>query len=152
MRVTILVAVMTLALDQLSKWLVLHFAPFGAVFRIDERLFCDLVLVYNRGITFGLLASSLPSQAILGGITALCGLAILVWGLRVGNLPLAMVAGGALGNSVDRFNRGGVVDFIDIYWRGSGGDWHWPAFNLADAAIVLGVLLLLFVAKPERRL
>ena len=152
MRRVIAIASAVFALDQLTKWLVLETAPFGVVLRLFDRLFLELVLVYNRGVTFGLLAEMVPAQAALGSVTALAGLAILIWGIRTANLGLAVVAGGALGNSLDRFSRGAVVDFIDVYWRTADDYWHWPAFNLADMAIVLGVAWLLLVAKPARRL
>jgi len=58
-------------------------------------------------------------------------------------VALALLLGGALGNALDRLYRGHVVDFIDVY----AGRWHWPAFNLADSAITLGVLLLLWTTR-----
>lgn len=106
----------------------------------------NLLYIRNPGAAFGILANSgqyrLP---FLLGVTGVAALAIL-WmvhtlkpGQKLANLSLAMILGGALGNLVDRVRYGEVVDFLDFYW----GSYHWPAFNLADSFITVGVVLLI---------
>jgi signal peptidase II len=76
----------------------------------------------------------------LAALVLLCSLAfrIIPEGGVVGRLALGLVFGGAAGNLLDRWRFGAVVDFVDVHWRG----WHWPAFNVADSAISIGVVLL----------
>jgi signal peptidase II len=67
---------------------------------------------------------------------------------RLSAVSLSLIVGGAIGNIIDRLLLGHVVDFIDLYY----GDWHWPAFNVADSAIVIGVVLMLLeMVREERR-
>lgn len=136
-------AAVVVVLDQLSKWLILTevMAPPRV---IEVTGFFNLVLAFNRGVSFGLLASDYAWKPYL-----LAGLALLVVGLLLhwlrrqqGWVPavaVGLIVGGAVGNVVDRFVHGAVVDFLDFHLAG----WHWPAFNLADTAIVCGVGLLL---------
>ncbi|HDZ74508.1 MAG TPA: signal peptidase II [Aurantimonas coralicida] len=101
----------------------------------------NLIFLRNDGVTFGMLGGA-PWWALSGP-----ALAIIVWlgillartGSRVDAAAYGLVIGGALGNVTDRLRFGGVSDFLDIYV----GAWHWPAFNLADVAVVGGVGLLL---------
>jgi signal peptidase II len=133
------------ALDQFTKSLVDRFMTLHETRAIVSGLL-DLTYVRNRGAAFGILAEAhFPHQSLafaLVGIVAL--VAIVVYALRLppgSRLPqtaLALVMGGALGNLVDRARHGFVIDFIDAYW----GPHHWPAFNVADAAISVGVTLL----------
>jgi signal peptidase II len=133
-----------IALDQLSKAWVL------AAFRLGERLeitgFFNLVLVFNSGAAFSFLADAGGWQKWFFVVLALAVSAWLVVMLRqhVGErllaLALALVLGGALGNVIDRVRFGAVVDFLDVHAAG----WHWPAFNVADSAITVGVALLLW--------
>jgi signal peptidase II len=103
--------------------------------------------VHNYGAAFGLLADAeLPYQALLFtlvSLMALLALAVYAWRLpaqdRLSRGALALIMGGAAGNLIDRARFGYVLDFIDAYW----GTYHWPAFNVADAAITTGVALLL---------
>ena len=104
----------------------------------------NLVHIYNRGVTFGLLSSDSPYAPYLlalFGVVVSVGLA--VWAFRSESLlqrvALALIVGGAASNVVDRLDDGAVTDFLDLYI----GTLHWPAFNLADVAIVCGVGLLL---------
>jgi len=106
----------------------------------------DLVLVFNSGAAFGILADAGGWQRwlFLGAGSAIC-LAVAVTLFRAKNkdagfnIALMLILGGALGNMVDRLRQGFVVDFIDLHISG----WHWPAFNFADMAISGGALLLL---------
>ena len=163
----LLIALAVLAADQITKWLVLTSPPMGNVGSLFGVVSLDLVFHKNFGITFGLLSQNALSQPLMGGFTALIGVAILVWAIRLpptdnqrSNQPdkigLAMVSGGALGNSMDRLNLtglnngGGVIDFLDVYLTTNHTTYHWPTFNLADSAIVIGVGLLLFVSRPPK--
>src|SRR5688572_73552 len=109
--------------------------------------FFDLTRVHNTGAAFGLMnAADFPLKAVILGVVAtaaLAGLALYAamlpagqWLTRVG---LAFIIGGAAGNLIDRITAGYVVDFIDLYWAG----WHFWAFNVADAAITVGVALMI---------
>jgi signal peptidase II len=143
-------------LDQLSKAAVLaHFA--GRAFDADRMTpFFNLVLTFNRGMSFGMFNAG---QANAGGLNALffsLAAAVIVAGLvywlsRVSTPLLAvaigLVVGGAIGNVVDRIRHGAVVDFLDFHI----GYWHWPAFNLADSAICIGVAMMLFDGLLLRR-
>ena len=110
--------------------------------------FFSLTLVHNYGAAFGLMNSTeFPFKTTLLSIVAAGALVALV--LYAGTLPseqrlaragLGLIAGGAAGNLIDRVSAGYVVDFVDLYW----GDWHFWAFNVADAAITTGVALMLF--------
>jgi signal peptidase II len=112
--------------------------------RIELTEFFALTPVWNRGVSFGLFATDAAMGALILSGVALCvsaGLAI--WLLRMTRtLPrvgLGLVIGGAIGNVIDRLTIGAVFDFLDFHVAG----WHWPAFNVADAAICIGVGLLL---------
>lgn len=112
----------------------------------------SLTYVRNRGAAFGILSDAdLPYQsALFAAISLLALLAIAAYALRLPSqdrLPqtaLALVMGGALGNLIDRAVHGYVIDFVDVYWKNH----HWPAFNLADSCISVGVgLLILDILK-----
>lgn len=144
-RALFLAAVILLG-DQLTKWLILGIAapPHQPQFITEVTGFFNLVLTYNTGISFGLFQSASAWQAyLLIAINLGVSLALLVWlyKQRVGLMPYAvgLVVGGAIGNAIDRLHQPGVVDFLDFHLAG----WHWPAFNVADSAIVCGVILLL---------
>jgi signal peptidase II len=133
------IAIVIAALDQLTKWIVI------SVVMTPPRLieitdFFNFVLVANRGISFGLLSSDSPWGQPLLIVLALALSTMLVFWLRgADNRLLAgsigLVLGGAVGNVIDRLNHGAVIDFLDFHL----GGYHWPAFNLADSAIVIGV-------------
>ncbi len=138
-----------LAIDQTTKLL--------ARSRLSEVVslgpFLDLRLSFNTGVSFGLLAEHGDlGRWILVLATAAVAAGLLVWMWREPRLitaaPLALIAGGALGNIADRVRSGAVTDFIDAHV----GDAHWPTFNLADTAIVIGVawLLVTSLRGPRR--
>ena len=133
------------ALDQFAKVLVLDRLPLGVpIALIDDLL--SLTLVMNPGLAFGLLGSvprgwrwvvaalSLVALAVLARVA----LRVLPAGGSIGKVAIGLIFGGAVGNLIDRARFGAVVDFVDVHWRG----WHWPAFNVADSAITVGVALL----------
>ncbi|MEX2450496.1 MAG: signal peptidase II [Rhodospirillales bacterium] len=138
------VAAVVLALDQLSKWwIVAEVMQPPRVIPVTP--FFNLVLGWNRGISFGLFHGD--SAFNVWGLPALA-LAIvavlLVWLWRSGGVlvPLAigLIVGGALGNVIDRIRHGAVADFLDFHVAG----YHWPAFNVADTGITVGAVLLIF--------
>jgi signal peptidase II len=130
--------------DQLTKLWVVAALPFGAERDIVPGL-VRLVHTRNRGIAFGLLGNAGPMVHTLLLLAVVVTVAVLVHQLRRSHgagfawLGLALVLGGAVGNLVDRLARGEVVDFLDLFLRSAGRELHWPAFNVADAAITVGV-------------
>jgi signal peptidase II len=138
-------AAVVIGLDQASKWWVL------ASFHLHEVLpvtgFFNLVLVFNSGAAFSFLSDAGGWQKWFFIVLALVISGWLVWEIRRHAaerlLPLAfsLVLGGALGNVIDRLRFGAVVDFLDFHAAG----WHWPVFNVADSAITVGVVLLLWL-------
>lgn len=137
--------------DQISKLWVLSAFQFGE--RVEVTSFFNLVLVFNAGAAFSFLADAGGWQKWFFVILAL---AISVWLVlmirqhaheRLLPFALTLVLGGALGNVIDRLRFGAVVDFLDFHAAG----WHWPAFNVADSAIVIGVVLLLWQQFKQTR-
>ncbi len=146
-RIGLACAAAAFGVDQASKALVLAFA---ATLREGVELLpiFNLVLTHNRGASFGLL-SGLTWWAL--AIVALAVVATLsVWLWRTDTRPvgaaLGLLIGGALGNVLDRARWGAVTDFLDFHV----GLYHWPAFNMADVAIVSGVGLLLLTSRERR--
>ncbi len=127
------------ALDQLTKWLVLaafEEPPFGIV----VLPVFNLVLVWNRGISFGMFnQESALGPWLLIALAVAIVVGLLVWLRQLDSVwpvsAIGLVIGGAIGNSIDRLRFGAVVDFLDFHLMG----YHWPAFNVADTAIVVGV-------------
>jgi signal peptidase II len=130
--------------DQITKGLVLNHVS-DVQHTMPVTSFLNLVLVWNKGVTFGILSrvaqQSMPY--ILMGVAAVILLLLGRWLWRTKSLMVALalggIMGGAIGNVIDRVRYGAVIDFLDFYYR----DYHWYAFNVADAAIVTGVALLL---------
>ena len=135
-------ASLAFALDQATKgWALAGLADPPRVVPVTP--FFDLALGRNRGVSFGLLSAEHPAAPWLLSALALAVVAgLVVWAARDRRPwtapPVGLVAGGALGNVADRLRHGAVTDFLDFHAAGH----HWPAFNLADAAIVAGVALL----------
>ena len=135
------------ALDQWTKLLVLRSFQPGEIRPVIEGFF-NLTLAFNKGVAFGLFAdfSDGLRYALLGGTAALAIGAVLYFFKReyahdpVGRAALVLVLGGAVGNIIDRVRLGMVVDFFDFYL----GEYHYPAFNIADSAICVGVVVLIF--------
>lgn len=152
LRLGLLVAAVVVIADRLVKWWAIDAladTPYG----VEILPFFNLVLVENRGISFGLFGGGTLPPSLLAAVALAVTLALVIWLRRVETRLLAaaigLVIGGALGNVIDRFRYGAVVDFLDLHWD----DFHWPAFNLADAAISVGVVVLLMDALligPER--
>ena len=139
------------AADQLSKWFVLNRLELDDVGQVELLTVgpfgLDLTMVWNRGVTFGMLTGESSWHQIALSVLALAVAAFLLrWMARAENrltaVALGAVVGGAVGNVIDRLRFGAVVDFVDVH----GWGWHWYVFNLADAAIVLGVSALVIDA------
>jgi len=139
-------------LDQLTKYLVIWLMPLGKV--IPVFAFFDFVHIKNRGAAFGIFHDSSPLFRALffGIVTIVCVWLLLNWlGAtplkdRLQRFGLCLILGGALGNVKDRIVFGEVTDFIHFYYQ----SFSWPAFNIADAAISIGVALILFQMLQER--
>lgn len=135
-------ALAVLALDQLTKWLVLVWLdPFEP--RAVTSFF-NLVLVWNRGVSFGMFSDAgAYGPWLLKLVAAAIGAVLVYWLVRerrpMTRLAIWLVLAGAVGNVIDRFRFGAVVDFLDFHLLG----YHWPAFNVADSAIVIGAGLIL---------
>lgn len=128
--------------DQVSKIWVLNTISYGEIMHITD--FFNIVLTYNHGVTFGMLKaySNLQFYILSSAITAIIIL-VFAWWLKAENnlqrYATALIISGALGNLCDRMRFRAVVDFLDFHING----WHWYAFNIADSAIVCGVILLI---------
>jgi len=149
------IAALVLAADQLVKWLVAGPLRLAEVQVIDLVPIFDLRWAQNYGVSFSLLsASTNESRWLLVGLTGLIAAGVVVWLLREKHLPevaaLGMVLGGALGNIHDRATLGYVVDYAELHF----GDFRpFQIFNLADAAISIGVVIILarsFLSREKR--
>lgn len=137
--------------DQAIKWLVIE-RIMVPPHPIEVWPIFNLVLVWNRGVSFGLFNSASEWTPILLSAFAIAvSLFLIAWLRRIYTRFLAvavgLVIGGALGNVADRLRHGAVVDFLDLHV----GSLHWPAFNVADASITVGVLLILIDGLFARR-
>jgi signal peptidase II len=149
----LLLSALVVVLDQATKWLAEALLQPYVAHPVVPMF--NLTLMYNEGAAFSFLAGAGGWQRwFFIGFASLMTLVLTVWLLR---LPawdrltaasLALIVGGAVGNLIDRVLTGRVVDFIDVYY----GTWHWPAFNVADSAISLGVAIMVILAfrkEPE---
>jgi signal peptidase II len=149
LRAGMLAAIATLVIDQASKlWLldVFDIAHRGAV-RVTP--FFDLVLAWNPGISFGWFQSESPTaQIALMAVKAVAVIVLAIWMARsrtlLATLALGLIIGGAIGNAIDRFAYGAVVDFALFHVQIGEKTLNWYVFNLADVAIVAGVAALLY--------
>ena len=150
-RLGLPVAALIIALDQATKTWIVHdiMAPPRW---IEVTSFFNIVMVWNKGASFGLFSTQSPwTQAILGGFAIVISIVLAVWMYRARSkwlaVALGFVIGGALGNAIDRAIYGAVADFLDFHAYG----YHWPSFNVADIAISVGVVMLLFDGLLEKR-
>ena len=138
-------AIFIAAVDQLVKWYVVGPLNLRNVRNIDLLPFFDLTYVENRGISLGMLqATNMEMRWLLVGMTALIGLVVLIWMMRekiLGDiLGLSLILGGAIGNIYDRYVFGYVIDYADLH---IGTFRPFLVFNIADAAITIGVVIIL---------
>ena len=129
-----------LVLDQLTKQVMLRWVFFPPT-QIAVTPFLNFTPVWNPGMSFGLFADGGMLVRVLLSLLAVAVTVWLFWQHRSlsfrQTIAAGLIAGGAIGNAIDRLRFGKVVDFIDVYVQ----EWHWPAFNVADAAITIGALL-----------
>ena len=156
-RFGLTVAAVILVIDQISKWIIVDRVMQPPQI-IEVTGFFNLVMVWNRGVSFGMFGGggNFERWALTG--LALAITAFLVYWLRQADqrrlaFALGLVIGGAIGNVIDRMRFGAVADFLDVHLCfGRAGEFlvsnigtcHWPAFNVADSAIVIGVGVILF--------
>ena len=150
-RLGLSLAALVIVLDQLLKWWI-RTVVMDPPREIEVTSFFNLVMAWNRGISFSLFCSDWAAGPyVWAGLAVVVAIALGWWLGRVRHtltaVALGLVIGGALGNAIDRLRLGAVADFLDFHWQG----WHWPAFNLADSAISVGIVLLvapgLFAAR-----
>jgi signal peptidase II len=141
LRLGLVIAAIIIAVDQISKMYLIDLMaryPSG----IEVTSFFNLVMVWNRGVSFGMFAGD-DVRWILVGVAVIISIVVFFWLRKATNkllaIGLGLVLGGAIGNIIDRVRFGAVADFFDfdlIFMR-------WPAFNVADMAIVVGVIVIL---------
>lgn len=142
-RQSLILALLVIALDQATKWWMLE-VVMQPPRVIEITPFFNLVLAWNRGISFGMFNNDSPHNAWILPMIALVIIgALAIWLVRAERaivaIAIGMIIGGAIGNLIDRLRFGAVADFLDVHAFG----FHWPAFNVADSAITLGVITLL---------
>ncbi|MBC7906763.1 MAG: signal peptidase II [Rhodospirillaceae bacterium] len=160
MRPGLILAAIIVILDQLSKhWVVetlmrpqgVWETPFYTANRIEILPFFDLVMAWNRGVSFGIFNTDGRWNAVALSLLSVGIVIFLLNWMRKASSPLVTLAlggivGGALGNVIDRVRWGAVADFLDVHVMG----YHWPAFNLADSAISIGAVILVLDALFAR--
>jgi signal peptidase II len=144
-----LAALVTLALDQLTKYWLLNVLDIAHRGTVRVTPFFDLVLAWNIGISFGWFQNDSPvAQMALMLVKAAAVIALGIWMARsrtvLATIALGLIIGGAVGNAVDRIAYGAVVDFALFHIEIAEKTYSWYVFNLADAAIVAGVAALLY--------
>jgi len=149
LRAGLIAAVAALIADQAAKFWLLSIVDIGARGAIRVAPFFDLVLTWNKGISYGWFQTETTSGEIIllaVKLVAVAGLAI--WLIRAQSvlaaIAIGLIIGGAIGNAIDRFAYGAVMDFALFHLRFGGRDHDWYVFNLADVAIVAGVIGLLY--------
>lgn len=131
--------------DQISKWLILGLFSDATRPYFEITPFFNIVLAWNRGISFGMFGDAGEhGDTVLIVMTLAIATGLAVWLMRaetrLSALALGAIIGGAVGNVIDRFRFGAVTDFLDLHVLG----YHWPAFNVADSAIVIGAVMLMW--------
>lgn len=144
----IIIAIITIILDQWSKYFVFDLLKEMGQF-IEVTSFFNLVMVENRGVSFGLFNDHDYSAYIFSALGAGISIFLIFWLKKAENIwlsvGLGLIIGGAIGNIIDRLRFGAVADFLDFHAFG----YHWPAFNIADSAIFIGAILLCLDAFME---
>jgi signal peptidase II len=149
LRSGILAAAIALILDQASKLWLLYVFDITRRGAVAVTPFLDLVLAWNTGISYGWFSGSgATGQALLVAFKAVAIVVLAIWmaksTTRLATVALGLIIGGAIGNGIDRFAWGAVVDFALLHIEISGKTYNWYVFNLADCAIVAGVAGLLY--------
>ncbi len=154
-----LVALLVTALDQITKVIICQMLPLHARIEVVQNYF-NIIHIRNAGVAFGLF-KGFGSQYKALSLILVVAVTLFLFGFLIAQMKkepwlqtigLALILGGAIGNLIDRFRLGEVVDFLDVHWRNL---YHWPAFNVADSAITVGIILViiceLFVHKHRRQ-
>jgi signal peptidase II len=149
LRPGVIAALAVLALDQATKLWLLFVFDIGHRGAVKVTPFFDLVLAWNTGISYGWFQDeSATGQAVLLAVKAVAVIVLAVWMARsrtlLATVALGLIIGGAIGNAIDRFAYGAVVDFALFHVQIGGKHFSWYVFNLADVAIVAGVAALLY--------
>ncbi len=138
-------AVLVIAIDRFSKYWMVHHLLFQAPLKILP--FFNFTLAFNTGAAFSIFHSASGWQnSVLGALAFIVSIIVLVWLARISkcerwlSVSLCLILGGALGNAWDRILYHYVIDFFDFHW----GDWHFAIFNVADSAISIGAVMLLW--------
>lgn len=138
------IAALTAIFDQAHKWWMLEVYDIDAKEFVTVAPFLDLVMVWNKGISYGLFQQGAGGQYLLAVFALVAVVALVLWLARIstaiGAAGIGLVMGGAIGNGIDRVVHGAVADFFSFHW----GDFYWYVFNIADVAIVAGVIGLLY--------
>jgi signal peptidase II len=153
--VVVPVLLVTLALDQVTKLIVLENLHHGESIHVVPGFF-SFTLAFNNGAAFGLFADIADGwrQSVIGVSTVFALMVVFYFLLRdyrhdrLAHGAIGLILGGAIGNIIDRVRLGKVVDFLDVYVS----NYHWPAFNIADSSICIGVLFLLWRAPMRKAL
>lgn len=152
MRLGLLLGAIVLLADQASKYWILNGLDLPALGSVAVLPVLNLTMVWNHGVTFGLFNGlGRTGPVLLTGVAVAVVLLLVVWMRSTDRLRVAaalgVIAGGAIGNVIDRLRFGAVIDFIHAHAFG----WSWYVFNVADAAIVCGVGVLLLDSLLDRR-
>jgi signal peptidase II len=150
----LVISVLVIGLDQATKLMVVKAIDLHELIPVVPGFF-NLTYLHNRGAAFGILADS-PYRLPFFLLVTLISVLVLLYAIhrsrddqRLAPCSLSLILAGAIGNLIDRMRLGEVIDFLDIYWH----EHHWPAFNVADSAICIGVALLAIdMILEERRL
>ena len=151
-KTLILVSITVVILDQLTKAIITHYLSLHQYIEVIGSFF-NITHIKNPGVAFGLFRNSSELFRILF-LTGMSLIALIVvffvYSKAENNLvyriALSLIAGGAMGNLIDRIRLGEVTDFLDVYI----GQYHWPAFNVADSAITIGVFLTIFFLREGK--
>jgi lipoprotein signal peptidase len=156
LRIGLIAGLIVLIADQVSKWWVLEVLRLPELRQVVLLPVLSLTMVWNQGVTFGLLHGfGTWGYLLLAGISLAVVAALGVWLLRAESRVVACaigaIAGGAIGNVIDRLRFGAVVDFIHAHVTTPWGELSWYVFNVADAAIVCGVAALVIESQWPRK-
>jgi signal peptidase II len=142
-------AALTFGFDQTIKWYLLNVVQMEERRQITITPFFDLVMAWNRGVSYGLFTTD--TQAFLIIVSILISILLWMWGCRAHRpiivAAIGLIIGGALANALDRAVHGAVADFFLLHW----GAWNWYIFNPADMAIVAGVGVLFYESLMDKR-
>jgi signal peptidase II len=149
-------ALTVIVADRLTKLAVLEHLPHGSWHAVMPGL--TLTHVRNRGIAFSLFSDGGPLSRVILHLVILTAVVVIAWMVvrhgrhrLLSGLSFGLILGGAVGNLIDRVQYGWVVDFIHVWVRAGGKTWAWPDFNIADSAITVGALLLIFTELRSPR-